>query len=299
MLLERIVVGVDFSEPSIAAAHWTSRHLAPRAELVLVHSVEIPRPPSFLRTAFHPSDELEKSARQGAEQRLRELGERLAGDRIWPVVRSGRAADQIAAVAQEMEADLIVVGEHGRRGGLWGTMGSTAEALARSAPTPVLLAHHLPEGRPERILLPVEESALARRALAWGRFLGETWSARAIGYYVIPSSLVARMRAISSPAREQELEDLLLRDAAGWLEARLAEAGFAEGAADAHVVIGDPATEVVAAAQRYGVDLIVMASRGGGAVGEALIGSVARSVLRGAPCPILIVNQGADRDAGG
>jgi len=56
-------------------------------------------------------------------------------------------------------------------------------------------------------------------------------------------------------------------------------------------VIGSAGAEIVAAAERYGVDLIVMASRGAGRVGQALVGSVARFTLRGAECPVLVVNQ--------
>src|SRR5690606_23931576 len=140
MKLERVVIGMDFSEPSIAAARWAALHFAPDAELVLVHSIEIQRPPRFLRAALPPPAELEETTRQGAEQRLREVGLSLGAPRIWPVVREGRPADQIAAVAEERGADLIIVGEHGRSGGIRGLVGSTAEQLARSAPAPVLLA---------------------------------------------------------------------------------------------------------------------------------------------------------------
>jgi nucleotide-binding universal stress UspA family protein len=88
-----------------------------------------------------------------------------------------------------------------------------------------------------------------------------------------------------------ELETIIVEEAAEWLESRLARIGIPERLTAAQVAVGDPATEIIAAAQRLDVDLIVLPTRGAGAVGEALIGSVARSVLRGAHCPILIVNQ--------
>lgn len=47
MKIRRIVVGVDFREPSVAAARWTARELAPDAEIVLLHVVDVPRPPAF------------------------------------------------------------------------------------------------------------------------------------------------------------------------------------------------------------------------------------------------------------
>ncbi len=294
MKLERVVIGMDFSEPSITAARWAALHFAPDAELILVHSIELAQPPSFLRAALPPPTELEETTRQGAEQRLREVGLSLGAPRIWPEIRVGRPADQIAAVAQEHKADMIIVGEHGRSGGLMGILGSTAEQLARSAPVPVLLAERLPAGPPRRILLPIEESALLNTALGWGRLLTVQFQAETIGYYVVRSSLLGRMRIISSTERGSELEAKLLQDAARWLEDRLADAGIPRDATAAQVVIGDPATEIVAAARRLGIDLIILPTRGAGVVGHALIGSVARSILRDAPCPILVVNQSAD-----
>lgn len=51
----------------------------------------------------------------------------------------GRAADSIIEAARQYKADLIVMGTHGRRGLRRLAMGSDAEQVVRSAPTPVLL----------------------------------------------------------------------------------------------------------------------------------------------------------------
>lgn len=293
MELERVVIGMDFSEPALAAARWTAQYFAPDAELILVHIIEFPRPPSFLRATLPTTTEVEENARQGAEHRLREVGRSLGAARIWPEIRMGRPADKIAEIAEEFAADLIVVGEHGHSGGLRGILGSTAEHLARSAPVPVLLAHHLPAGPPRRILLPIEESSLMQTALGWGKLLAEKFAAEIIGCYVVSSSLLARMRMISSSTRGDQLETDLLRDAARWLEERLAAAGISGDTSSVRVVVGEPATEILAAARSNASDLIVLPTRGAGGVGQALIGSVARSVIREAESPILIVNQTA------
>lgn len=49
------------------------------------------------------------------------------------------AADQIVAHAQQCNADLIVMGTHGRRGLRRLALGSDAELVVRSSPIPVLL----------------------------------------------------------------------------------------------------------------------------------------------------------------
>jgi hypothetical protein len=54
-------------------------------------------------------------------------------------VRIGAIAEQITALATEIEADVVVVGTHGRRGVRRLMMGSVAEKTVRLAPCPVLV----------------------------------------------------------------------------------------------------------------------------------------------------------------
>jgi nucleotide-binding universal stress UspA family protein len=53
--------------------------------------------------------------------------------------------------------------------------------------------------------------------------------------------------------------------------------------------VGDPAEQIVAAAERELVDVIVMASHGHGAIGRWVIGSVADRVVRTSPIPVMIM----------
>ncbi len=56
---------------------------------------------------------------------------------------------------------------------------------------------------------------------------------------------------------------------------------------------GDAATEIVKAAQDWPADVIVMGSHGRDGVSRMLLGSVAESVIRHAPCPVLVVRSGS------
>ena len=53
------------------------------------------------------------------------------------------------------------------------------------------------------------------------------------------------------------------------------------------LVTGEPAAEIVELAKEEGVDLIVMGTHGRTGLGRLLMGSVAESVVRRAPCPVL------------
>src|SRR5688500_12762348 len=122
MKLPRIVGGVDFSAPSIAAAKWAARYFA-GARVSLVHTVFGPRPPSFLRGRLPAAELLIESAREGAATRLDQL-QSLAGGGAEVEVRIGRPTEELAAAAREHGADLIVVGRHGEREGVWRRLGS-------------------------------------------------------------------------------------------------------------------------------------------------------------------------------
>ena len=57
---------------------------------------------------------------------------------------------------------------------------------------------------------------------------------------------------------------------------------------------GRPHREILALAREEGADLIVLASRGHGLLGSALLGSTAERVLHKASCPVLVVPLAAE-----
>jgi nucleotide-binding universal stress UspA family protein len=61
--------------------------------------------------------------------------------------------------------------------------------------------------------------------------------------------------------------------------------------AEAHLVMGDAAREIVHLAEDLGAGLVVMGSRGRGGMRRALMGSVSDSVVRHAHCPVLVVRD--------
>jgi len=60
------------------------------------------------------------------------------------LLKTGEARDVINATAKELDADLIVMGTHGRTGISRALLGSIAETVVRTAPCPVLTIHTHP-----------------------------------------------------------------------------------------------------------------------------------------------------------
>ena len=85
-------------------------------------------------------------------------------------------------------------------------------------------------------------------------------------------------------SRLRETAELKLDEALQTLQAPLPKLATA-------IVEGRPSEEVLAFAARESVDLIVVGTHGRGALGKALLGSVADHVIRQADCPVLVVRK--------
>jgi nucleotide-binding universal stress UspA family protein len=88
-----------------------------------------------------------------------------------------------------------------------------------------------------------------------------------------------------------EEEPAELRDNAQRLLDEEVERIRAEGGriAEAHLRLGRPAEQIVTLSEELGVGIIVVGSRGLGALRRAVLGSVSESVVRHAHCPVFVV----------
>lgn len=117
------------------------------AKVVVLHVLTPPPAVSYGELIVEPDAAL---VQQGWEQ-LRKIH---APDPSVPLehrLEQGFAASEIVRVAEEIQADMIVLGTHGRSGLGRLLMGSVAEQVVRKAPCPVLTVKspvHLSEAQP-------------------------------------------------------------------------------------------------------------------------------------------------------
>jgi nucleotide-binding universal stress UspA family protein len=135
--LRSILVPVDFSESSLAAlAHALSLARQHKAQLTLLHVIEPFHADMFLDTA-----QVQRAARAAAHEQLGTLAD--ATKRAWPrtgrELRTGHPVTVITALAKRTNADLVIVGTHGRTGLKRAFLGSVAERVVRHAPCSVLV----------------------------------------------------------------------------------------------------------------------------------------------------------------
>jgi len=145
VMYTRILVPVDGSVASargLAEAIELARHL--KARIRLVHVVEpwvmvSPETPATI----HQIAEIRSagaSLLEECENKVTNAGIKVDAELIETFGDS--AGECIVKKAQEVDADLIVCGTHGRRGIRRMLMGSDAEYIVRRAPAPVLLVRN-------------------------------------------------------------------------------------------------------------------------------------------------------------
>jgi nucleotide-binding universal stress UspA family protein len=139
-LTKKILAPTDFSEVASYATD-TAIELAKTfaVPVVLMHSYEIPVY-SYPAIPYVPATDLTESLEQAAKQGLDFVRRKyeLSGVEITTVVQIGVAWEQIISTAKNIDAGLIVMGTHGRRGLPRALMGSVAEKVVRLSPIPVL-----------------------------------------------------------------------------------------------------------------------------------------------------------------
>ena len=166
-----ILVGIDFSEngPSVLQSAADLASKTPEAELHLVHAFGRAIAADNLRWFPALSDLASIEDSDAAAAALHQLATSipLGGERVCAYVHEGNATSVVAQVAEDIEADLVVVGGHSHAGVKRGLFGSVAEKLVRTAPCPVLIIRHksIPSAEPTPLPCPACE---ASKRLTWG-----------------------------------------------------------------------------------------------------------------------------------
>lgn len=204
----------------------------------------------------------------------------------------GEAAESIVSRAAELSADLIVMRSR-RRPKSSALLGSTAEAISRTAPCPVLISHpeeqdwvnQLGKAHLKRVLVAYDFSSDAELALSYGLSLAEEYQGELHLLHVLPErqnsptpelSRLPLSVDVSFQMTAARLNGVIPVEALAWCELRQA------------IREGQPYREILNYAEEEKIDLICMGASGTGYGMRTLFGSNADRVLRQSPCPVLI-----------
>jgi nucleotide-binding universal stress UspA family protein len=297
-----IVVALDGSELSAAALPYARAIVAATGAPLLLVTVWEGTEPALATDLPAVANELTKLAQAYYQEYLETTAKRLrrARLRVETEVHIGHPVEEILQVIAHRRAAMVMLATHGRSGLRRWVYGSVAGRLAREAPVPTLVVGPHTAGdtgraaRIRRILVPLDGSPLAERALKPGADLAEALRADLLLARVIQFGAMAPPFGVPETYIPQ-IEQELVQGAATYLEhvaTRLKTKRRVQTAA----LRGFPAEQLQKLSDAHDVGLVVMTSHTRTGPARALLGSVADRMLQG-HAPVLLVRPPAARQA--
>lgn len=290
--ISTLLAAHDFSDTAaLALRQAKALAKANDARLVLAHVVElVPLGP-------YPSIKggaNELAIRDIAEERINAIADeaRADGSEIEVIVRVGEPGATLVEIAEEVGADLFVIGTRGLTGVKHVLLGSTAESVVRRAPMPVLTVHPddaLLTPPLETLVVPTDLSPAAEIApQVFATLFANGAKPRVHLVYAdrTPPYLEPfKHSVLELTGQPDPIKDDLLERMAPNAQA-LEEEGFT---VECHVVDGEAADAIPAFAKKVEAQAIVLSTQGHSAVVNALLGRTAQRIVQKAPCPTLTV----------
>jgi nucleotide-binding universal stress UspA family protein len=245
----------------------------------------------------------------GLDREQRRLAE--AGMQVETKLIAGNPAATLNAHAEEIHADLILIGAKGLRATLGILLGGVAQQVVEYSTCPVLVVRAPYQGL-KRILLVTDGSGQSQQALAYlappcpdGSRRRCSWlspaaevsvmhvlpppfpdgtitPAWALGPEVLYPTPITPIDKQAVEAEEQHQGERLLDKAQHLLS-------LADLQTNCVLVRGDAATEIIKYIQENEINMVVCGSRGLSAISGWLLGSVSRKLVHYAGCSVLIV----------
>ena len=207
---------------------------------------------------------------------------------------AGESSAGILRIADEIDAELIVVGPH-RRQLLDGFVGTTAERTIRRSQRPVLMVNGAPSALYQKTLLSVDFDDASRTAIDCVQRFGilERTQVTALHLFDAPAAGMMK-RAMQMPEAIDHYIGGEKDEARNKLDAFLSAANVLNVRRLVEYDHGSAARMILTCAEEQGADLIVMGTNQRKGVGRFLLGSVAQNVLLDAKCDVLVVPASID-----
>jgi nucleotide-binding universal stress UspA family protein len=269
--LQRLLVPTDLSDFAGTALRWAGmlqRRTGGRLTLLYANEPYVPfdvieGPAAYLlQRSPEFRDRLMAQMRDHIERFMPDVG-----DAAEARIADEAPAAAIVETAESLDADLIVMGTHGRTGWRRALLGSVAEKVVHHTDRPVLC---VPADAPPaigKILCPVNFTPIARLALEEAAMLAETFDAEL---------LIVHITGESDGEVEGEFD--------AWIEPHVRNR-----CAYSHIVAsGNAAEETIRMAHDAKADLIVLGAQHKRFAGATVIGTTTERVVRFAKKPVWV-----------
>jgi nucleotide-binding universal stress UspA family protein len=296
----KILVPVDgskYSDAALAFIASRTKLIGAKPEVELLN-VQLPVPPRIERVATKATIRgyLAAEANQILEPAVAKL--LRAGLAVRSNFAVGVAGAEIARAAARSGADLIVMGSHGHSAVRGLLLGSVTQAVLASCTTPLLVVRDGAAPRRDglKVGIAVDGSKYGAAAVRYALEHRDLWgeSPALVLLHVVPDLAAFVIPGLGdAPLQLYKAEQVVamqtkrLDAAVAPARERLERAGVA---ADAVCLVGnDAGDEIAAYAKKSRLDVLVLGSRGRGALKSAVLGSVATRVAAQCRTPLLLI----------
>jgi nucleotide-binding universal stress UspA family protein len=280
-----IVVAVDGSPASTAAAGWAAREAAmKKVPLTVAHAVSTPAttfPPVPYPESLVTS--LEDEGKKAIMHAMKIAEEAMPADRTVPIGRKLVYSAAVPALLKMSDAaEMIVVGSSGRGLLARGLLGSVSSAVVRHANCPVAVIRDagLPDPRSGYVLLGTDGSPASELATEIAFDEASRRGVDLVAIHAWSDAAVSEIFEIEWPVVEEEAQRSLAESLAGWHERYpdvCVHRCVARDRAARHLI------DKADAAQ-----LVVVGSHGRGGLSRMLLGSVSNAVLHSVRVPVIV-----------
>jgi len=285
-----IVVAVDGSPASNAAASWAAREAAMRnIVLTVVHAVSTPTatyPPVPYPESLVTS--LEDEGKKAIMHAMKIAEEVMPADRKVPIGRELVYAPAVPALLKMSDtAEMIVMGSAGRGALARGLLGSVSSAVVRHANCPVAVVRdeELPDPRKGYVLLGTDGSPASELATEIAFDEASRRGVDLVAIHAWSDAAVTEIFESEWPAVEGEAQRSLAESLAGWQE-RYPDV-------DVHRFVARDRAARHLIDKAEDAQLVVVGSHGRGGLARMLLGSVSNAVLHSVRVPVIVARPSA------
>ena len=288
-MYDRILIGIDFSDSSVETVRWAVSRF-PTAEIVLFHAIEPLSIPGYLSRTLGGGLELMREKELDALTNLEHLVEGI-GIEARLEVRLGWAPEALAITAEELGAELVVVGAHRKRVNPTDELGNTCSAIVRKTHVPVLIWRPVINDTDKTILAALDLLEGSAPVAATGARYADYFGARLLLLHAIPSTLHGYLRAVSTAPKVEEAMRDLQREARRDALARIPDDLRDQVPTQVAIVRGRPVvSHILNTAETESADLIVIGKyHAPGLVARVLLGGITSAIIQKANCSVLTV----------
>jgi nucleotide-binding universal stress UspA family protein len=287
-----ILVGVDGSPPAKVAVDWAAREAASRdVTLTLVNVLsppllmmwpEVPMPPDYGHWQTEQGGEILRTAREVAEKAAEESG----GVRVQTEMPTGLTLPTLIDLTGD--AEMVVVGSHGRGAIARHLFGSVSSGLVRHAHCPVAVIHDedplMDNPAQAPVVVGIDGSRASESATALAFDAASRRGVGLVAVHAVCDTDVVEQPGIDYASLEEQANEILGERLAGWQER------YPDVEVRRVVVWSRPANALVKQAQN--AQLLVVGSHGRGGFAAMLLGSVSSAVVQAVHMPVIVARTG-------